>query len=108
MGGMVNGSSGGELGSNNSLISVDTLSPALTKLIDRLQKKQYNLEESLSEVTGALANLDEQGRNRSTDIRDLFEQVKKLNEQKADKEDLIKIQKTQADKSEIQQKISRD
>jgi len=95
-------------GTTNSLLNIDTLSPALTKLIDRLQKKQFNLEENLSEITGILANLDEQGRNRTSEIKELFEQIKNLDEKKADKEELIKLEKTKADKSEIVQKISRD
>ena len=98
----------GEVNGNNSLLSVDTLSPALTKLIDRLQKKQWNLEESLAEITGALANLDEEGRNRSENIRVLFASVEKLENTKADKSEIVKLQETKADKSEIKQKVSRD
>ena len=86
------GMSGGEIIGNNSLLSVDTLSPALTKLIDRLQKKQWNLEESLAEITGALANLDEEGRNRSENIRVLFASVEKLENTKADKSEIVKLQ----------------
>lgn len=102
------GMSGGEIIGNNSLLSVDTLSPALTKLIDRLQKKQWNLEESLAEITGALANLDEEGRNRSENIRVLFASVEKLENTKADKSEIVKLQEQKADKSEIKHKVSRD
>jgi len=104
----MSGGGQGEVNGNNSLLSVDTLSPALTKLIDRLQKKQWNLEESMAEITGTLANLDEEGRNRSENIRVLFASVEKLEKTKADKSEIVELQETKADKSEIKQKVSRD
>jgi hypothetical protein len=104
----MSGGGQGEVNGNNSLLSVDTLSPALTKLIDRLQKKQWNLEESMAEITGTLANLDEEGRNRSENIRVLFASVEKLEKTKADKTEIVELQETKADKSEIKQKVSRD
>jgi len=96
------------LKADSSLSEVNTLSPALAALLDRMQKKTFELGERLEDIGGGLARLDEDGRQRGGYISDILEKIKNLQDSKADKEDVSKLDEQKADKSELDMKVSRD
>lgn len=92
----------------SSLSDVNTLSPALAALLDRMQKKTFELGQSLEDVAGSLVRLDEDGRVRSGSIEALRERVARLEETKADKVQIDTLEDKKADRAELDVKVSRD
>merc|ERR1711881_104845 len=96
------------VGGRPSIDTISTLPPALNALVDRLQKRQIDLEQKLSEVTSGLASLDEECRQRSDLIDDLRQRVDDLDERKADKETVAKLDEEKANKSDLNVKVGRE
>lgn len=93
---------------DSSLADVNTLSPALAALLDRMQKKTYDLGAKLEGVACDLVRVDEDGRLRASDIDSLRSRIERLESEKADKTQIDTLEEKKADRSELAVKVSRD
>merc|ERR1711981_1453716 len=99
---------GHQLGVSPSIDTVSTMSPALNALLDRLQKRQEDLDDKLGAVTSSLASLDEECRLRSEMITNLRTRLDELDSRKADRSEVEKLDQQKADKNELKFKVARE
>jgi hypothetical protein len=88
--------------------TISTVSPALNLSIDRLQKKQADLEDKLTNVANGLSSLYDECRLRNDMIYDIQKRLDRLEESKADKSELLKMNEEKANKSQLKVTVNRE
>jgi len=88
--------------------TISTVSPALNLSIDRLQKKQADLEDKLTNVANGLSSLYDECRLRNDMIYDIQKRLDRLEEGKADKSELMKMNDEKANKSQLKVTVNRE
>jgi len=91
-----------------TLSNVNTMSPHIAALLEKLQKKYHNLEESFNEQVNKLTVVEAKGNERSKLIDELTSRIALLEANKADRSTVEEQLDQKADKSDLAATVKRD